>query len=191
MTADLAEACNDLTQWLPVARTLITEPDITTSTGHVKPGSRPPGNWAVFTLYADVITGIRDIEQELRQTVTGRNQRRQSWSDQATINAIDAVAKLAQAAPEHDVTSAARTISSWITTFLQLPAVDIEERPQRVRSACPYCEFGMLSLRPRSGEITCLRHGVCFDSAGEHPRGELVAYSDGSAAISWKDGKVT
>jgi hypothetical protein len=50
----------------------------------------------------------------------------------------------------------------------------------------------MLRLMARSGRATCLRYGACFDSDGQHPRGELMrSQLDGQWRIYWNDGAVT
>ncbi len=87
---------------------------------------------------------------------------------------------------------AVRAVSQWTVAILYLPAVDQEERPQRISSPCVYCGFAMVRVYPRSGRVTCLRYGACLDGDGNHPVG-MIGRSrlDGSPCVTWNDGLVT
>jgi hypothetical protein len=74
----------------------------------------------------------------------------------------------------------------------ELPAVDQAEPWRRLPAQCPYCGFAMLRVRPRSGEVTCLRYGACTDADGQHPAGRLdVSRLTGEPIVQWNDGLVT
>jgi hypothetical protein len=71
-----------------------------------------------------------------------------------------------------------------------LAAVDEEELPRRVAAICPYCQLGMMRLYPRSGRVTCMRFGACFDENGRHPVGTAEAGRLGPCVV-WADGRVS
>lgn len=191
----LAEAVADLRPLLPVAAALLAEPDAQGSAGHAQPASAPPWNQAAANALFGAHAAVREVEQEFRQAVTGRPAhlaRRPSWSDGNTQAALDAIGDLGAAVPGPLAADAARVLAAAADAVLMLPAVDLEERPQRVRAACPYCGRAMLRVKPRSGEVTCLGFGSCLDSDGCHPRGRVGrSRLDGSAVIEWADGLVT
>jgi hypothetical protein len=57
---------------------------------------------------------------------------------------------------------------------------------------CPYCDIDMLRVKPKAGEVTCLRYGACSDSNGQHPHGWMdVSQLTGDGIIRWADGLVT
>ena len=193
--SDLAQARDDLLAWLPVVQALTAEPDTDGHAGRSKPGSRPPWNGEAAMLLFTIHAGVREVEQELRHDVTGRPARecrRTGWSDGNTARAVDAIAKLGEAAGAELAGDAEWQLTAWATQIMQLPAVDLEERPQRVRAKCPYCHAPMLRVLPRSGRVTCLRYGACQDSDGNHPVGEIGrSQLDGSPMVAWRDGLVT
>jgi hypothetical protein len=55
-------------------------------------------------------------------------------------------------------------------------------------ASCPYCQVPMLRLGERSGKVTCLRVGSCFDANGDHPDGFTAWSVSGEAFIAWNDG---
>lgn len=187
----LADAVADLRPLLPVAQELIAEPDQQGSAGHAQPASAPPWNSAAANALYDAHAAIREVERELRYEVTGSFAQR-GGSDENTLAALDAIARLGESAAGDTADAAARVLSRLADGILMLPAVDLEERPQRIRASCPYCQRGMLRVKPRSGEVTCLAFGSCTDSDGQHPRGRVGrSRLDGSAVIEWNDGLVT
>lgn len=187
----LAEACADLRPLLPVAQALIAEPDAQGSAGHAQPASTPPWNSAAANALYDAHAAVRDLEQAMRYEVTGSYMIR-GGSDGCTLSALAAIERLGGSARQETADDAARVLSRLADAILMLPAVDLEERPQRVRAACPYCGRLMLRVKPRSGEVTCLAFGSCQDSDGAHPRGRVGrSRLDGTAVIEWADGLVT
>ena len=183
MTA-LADACADLARALPQAQALTTIPDTTPATGRTRPASRPPWNPQAAMVLLDALEGARQLEAAWRN-----RPRRPMAHTGATLASI---IRLAPAEDEDEQHHALVLITRWTTAILQLPAVDVEERPQRVQADCPYCHFAMLRVYPRSGRVTCLRFGVCEDGDGNHPAG-LAGRSvlDGTPQIAWQDGLVT
>lgn len=190
MTA-LADAVADLRPLIPIARELLHEPDTQPHAGHAQPESAPPWNSAAANALFDVHAAVRELEQDLRYQVTGSLQTR-GGSDANTDAALDAICSLGEAASGDGAGQAAKVLARLADAILMLPAVDLEERPQRVRASCPYCARSMLRVLPRSGEVTCLGFGSCADSDGRHPRG-MVGRSrlDGAPLIEWADGLVT
>ena len=189
MTGPLAEARADLETWLPVAAALIAEPDTDATTVHGKPGSRPPWNAPVAAAILDVHAGVRHLEAGLHAEVTGRPRRPRGGSDGNTLAAIRAISDLAVSASRDSIRHTERLLIRMVTAIRQLPAVDLDERWQRVHgAACPYCELPMLRLGERSGRVACLRYGSCYDRNGDHPVGFISRSVSGEAFIAWADG---
>src|SRR5258707_6593850 len=63
---DLTGACADLARWLPVAETLITEPEADGTRGRGQPSSRPPWNGAAAMVLLDAVEGVRRLEAAWR-----------------------------------------------------------------------------------------------------------------------------
>jgi len=84
---------------------------------------------------------------------------------------------------------AARILDRWSLAICQLAAIDEAERWQKVSgAACPYCGHPMLRLSPRSGRVTCLRFGACWDGNGDHPQGQVDHSVGGEPMVAWADG---
>lgn len=190
MTA-LADAVADLRPLIPVAAALITEPDAQGFAGHAQPASAPPWNTAAANALTDAHAAVRAIEAGMRYEVTGTVTVR-GGSDANTDAALDAIEALGEAVCDAIAQSAAKTLAQLATAILMLPAVDLEERPQRITAPCPYCGRPMLRVYPRSGRLTCLAFGSCEDTDGRHPVGQIGRSGlDGSPVIQWADGLVT
>jgi hypothetical protein len=191
VTVTLDQARADLEQWLPVAAALIATPDTAPGPGtRTAPGSKPPWNAEKANLVHGIVAGLVDWEAEFRQQVTGTVRARPAYRQTGTV--LRSIASMATAVLEQDADDARRWMEAQVTAIMQLPAVDVEERPRKVRSACPFCGLGMLRLLPRSGRVTCLRYGACRDGDGAHPTGELaISHLDGEPRIYWSDGSVT
>lgn len=188
---DLGEQCAALARWLPVAAVLISEPDEDGTTGSSQPGTRPPWNNAAAAAVYDAREGIRRLEASMRRDVTGRTGPRRGGSDANTMAALNAIGALGNAVSDDGVADAARILARWTRQLEQLPGIDEAEPWRRLPAACPYCAFPMLRVQPRSGQVTCLRSGVCYDSNGRHPVGHMdVSTLTGDALIRWNDGLV-
>jgi hypothetical protein len=197
----LSEACADLAAWLPAATALLAEPDADGARSGGKPGSAPPWNSAAAAAWGTAHALIRDTEQILAQAVTGRARPRRGWSAGNTARALRAIGRLGAAMPqEHErdgpcpceYCRAVSDLSACTTAILQLAAIDEAERPQRVRSACPYCKCPMLRAYVRARTVTCLK-ADCVDGDGAHPAGRM-GYSpvdQVTPVIEWNDGLVT
>jgi len=184
----LGEACAAIAERLPQAAALTAKPDTDGSTGHGKPGSRPPWNSAAANAALDAHEGLRRLEAVMRKAVTGHALRR-GGSDANTLKAIEAIERLGAAMTADAAVQAARILDRWSLAIQQLPAIDEAERWQRVSGACcPYCGHPMLRLSPRSGRVTCLRWGVCADRDGNHPQGQVDRSVSGEPMVSWADG---
>ena len=188
MTTALADACADLETWLPRARILLAQPDTAPTTGHAAPGSQPPWNAAVADALFGALEGIRGIEQDMRERLSGRStERRPHAQAGATIRSIQ---RLAHALPDDGRQDITRQLARYTLLILQLPAVGREERWRKIAGApCPYCGVPMLLAAPQSGRVTCLRYGACFDSRDCHPTGVMaVGDVSGQPMIAWADG---
>ena len=188
----LAEACALIAECLPVALQLVTEPDADGTTGTGQPSSRPPWNQAAASAAMDAHEGLRRLEASLRLAVTGHTGPRRGGSDASTAAAIAAIEALGNGVTAHAMAQAAKILDKWSRQIQELPAVDQAEPWRRIAATCPYCKFDMLRVRPRSGEVTCLRYGACRDMDGRHPAGHLDASRlTGDWGIRWNDGLVT
>lgn len=188
----LQEWCAELGRWLPTAQALIGEPDTDGTRTHTAPTSRPPWNGAVAAAVLDAHEGVRRLEASLRKAVTGRPGPRRGGSDANTQAAIVAIGQLAYAVDEDGQRVATVYVARLVTPMRQLPAVDEDERPRKVAWPCRYCGFEMLRIFPRSGRVTCLRQGACFDLDGNHPIGHMgLNLVTQEGAVYWQDGSVT
>jgi len=182
----LAEACNDLKQWLPTINELITEPDTQPSIGRTQPGSAFPGNTMAFNLATDIDAMARETENNLRYTVTGHTMHR-GGSDGNTERALDAISRLAEACDQHVIDTITKLVNRHITMAMQLPAIDLEQPWQLIRGRpCPRCtRTGQLRYRHRHHAptelscLTCCRHG------------EIVEGTVSDGVVQWDDGEVT
>lgn len=189
MTA-LAEACADLAAALPRAQALTAIPDTDGTTSRGQPSSRPPWNPAAAAALLDALEGARRLEAAWRSEAAGRPVPRRPMAMTGLV--LKSLLRLAESAGDGEERQAVILLARWTTAILQLPAVDTEERPQRVAWPCPYCGFSMMRLFPRDGVVTCLRYGACADADGNHPRGRADWNRiTGDAEIAWQDGLVT
>ena len=192
MTEQLAEACAAIIAWLPAALELITEPDADGTTGTGQPASRPPWNAAAAAAALDAHEGLRRLEASLRLAVTGHTGPRRGGSGHQTTQAINAIQALGNGVTTQAAAHAASIIDRWTRQIQELPAIDQAEPWRRLDATCPYCGFAMLRVRPRAGEITCLRYGACTDADGKHPAGRIdISRLTGEPIISWNDGLIT
>src|SRR5258708_4888575 len=168
----LADACAELAAWLPAAEALITTPDTQGSTGRGQPSSRPPWNAAAAMALLDALEGAGRLEASGRSGVLRPSP--------ATGAVLQSIVRLPYGLPDCppavndeqnrplpcrcERCSAAWDISRWTTAILYLPAVDEEERPQKIPGTCPYCGFQMLRAYVRAKRVACLRGaGACQD----------------------------
>jgi hypothetical protein len=177
---DLTEACADLRAWLPVAAALITQPDTQPSIGHTKPGSKPPWNAEAATVVHETIGTLADLHLELAHAVHGRY----IWDPayRHAARTLLAITRLAEACDHDTVTRATTAINQRVTAIMQLPAVDLEERPRKHPGTCPECGRCMLSTYPRSGRVACLGCGL---------KGQIMPGTVSDGYIKWEDGTIT
>jgi hypothetical protein len=176
----LDEARRDLEAWLPIAAALIAQPDTQPSIGRTKPGSKPPWNSEVAAVLHETIGVLADIHLELAHAVHGRY----LW-DPAYRHAgrtLTAITRLAEACDQELVRQSADTITRRVTAIMQLPAVDLEEKPRRREGPCPECGRAMLRILPRSGRIGCLGCGL---------KGQVMPGTVSDGYIEWDDGELT
>jgi hypothetical protein len=188
MTA-LPEACTAIAAWLPQAAELTAQPDAGGSSGHGQPGSRPPWNAAAANAHLDAHEGLRRLEAAMRRAVTGHSGTRRGGSDANTAEAIKAIEHLGAGMTAAAAAEAARILDRWSLAVQQLAAIDEAERWLKVSGvACPYCGYPMLRMSPRSGRVTCMHFGACFDADGNHPQGLVDRSVGGDPMVSWADG---
>jgi hypothetical protein len=190
VTTALPDACHALTTWLPHAHALTTRPDVDGTTGHGTGfHSQPPWNTAAANAYLDAAETTRRLEASLRHAVTGHPGTRRGGTDANTLLALQAIENLGQAVTSKAATTAARILARCLAPIERLPAVDTAEPSQKVRGAtCPYCHTRMLLVFPRSGRVTCLLWGACFDGDGNHPAGLVDRSVTGEVMVAWADG---
>jgi hypothetical protein len=174
----------------------MAEPDTEDGTdampGRPDAWSRPPWNPAAANAAMDAHEGLRRLAASLRVAVTGRPGPRRGGSDTSTAAAIEDIENFGSAVTADAMAAAARILDWWSRQIQELRAVDESEPWRRVPATCPYCGFGMLRVRHRSGEVTCLRYGVCGDANSQHPVGRMdVSRLNGNPVIRWNDGLVT
>lgn len=186
--SDLAAACAELETWLPHAAVLTAQPHTDGTRTRSKPGTKPPGNWAMVALVTDIAEGVRRAEDQLRQEAR-LPVRHRGGSNRNTGLAIAAIRRYASTASPGTASELARTIGGWVLVIRQDPANDDAPILQTVAGECPYCHYQMVRIDPRAGRITCLRFGVCVDSEGKHPVGWLERNGiNGDAFVLWNDG---
>jgi hypothetical protein len=192
----LADACADIGPLLARAAALITEPDAdaasqsgrgTMARAHAS-RSRPPWNPAAADACYDAHAVIRDTLALFQFLVTGRAGQPRPYA--ATGATLSTVQNLGHAVTRDRARQAARDLSRCATVIMQLPAVDEAEHAQRVGAECPYCRFPMMLVYPKSGRVTCMRYGTCFDGDGQHPVG-MADRGRLGPCIAWSDGLVT
>lgn len=186
----LDDAVTDLREWLPRAAVLIAEPDTDGTRSHTAPASKPPWNAAVGDALLDALEGTRRIEHELRSDIANRHVAIRPYAQ--TGRTLESIQRLACAASSDDQRHAVIQLTRYTTTILQLPAVGREERWRKIAGApCPYCGLNMLLAAPKSGLVTCLRFGACFDSRECHPTGVMdIGPVSGEPVIAWADGHI-
>ena len=185
----LPEACKVITIWLPEAVKLTPEPDVDGTSGDGQPGSRPPWNAAAANAALDAHEGLRRLEAAIRHAVTGHPGIRRGGSDANTAEAIKAIEHLGAGMTAAAAAEAARILDRWSLAVQQLAAIDEAERWLKVSGvACPYCGYPMLRMSPRSGRVTCMHFGACFDAEGNHPQGLVDRSVGGDPMVSWADG---
>ena len=189
----LDDACTAIAAALPEAQALTAEPDADgTASAAMQPSSRPPWNQAAAAAALDAHEGLRRLEAALRLAVTGHPGPRRGGSDANTYHAIAAIQNLGAAVTTAAAAQAAAILERWSRAICELPAIDAAEPWRRIHAPCPYCGHAMLRVRPRSGDVTCLRYGACRDHDGHHPAGRLdISHLTSEPVIRWNDGLVT
>ena len=180
----VAQACADLTAWLPAATQLTHIPDVNPQDGHAAPCSKPPYNAAIEHPLLDIHAGVRHLEQQLRLEVTGSVITR-GGSDANTIRALAAIERLAAAADQAIAGQAARILDRLLTPILQHPAIDLDQPPRRLEAPCPRCQRPMLRYKVLEKKLACLG---CQRTArlvfGEASGREFLAWDDGETTIA-------
>ena len=190
MTGTLAASCGELAALLTAAAALIAQPDADGTAGSRQPASMQPWNSAAAAAILDAHEGIRRLEASLRLQVAGHPGPRRGSSDANTMAALKAIENLGHGTNAAAITEAARILARWSRQIRELPAVDEAEPWRSIPAACPYCGHAMLRVAARSGQVTCLRYGVCMDADGRHPVGTVENGRLGPCVI-WSDGLVT
>lgn len=194
MTA-LADALADIGEWLPRAAALTASPDTAPTGPGGKPGSRPPWNQASANALWDALAVIADTEAMFRFLVTGHPGTRRPAS--ATGAALAAIARLGHAVPQDRARDAARELARCTHVVRVLPAIDEEERWEKlranalgVRPCCPFCGGPDLRVAVRAGLVACVTVD-CADGAGNRPVASMMLGAvSGTPMVVGSDGTV-
>jgi hypothetical protein len=197
MTADLAESCDAIQKWLPVAQALIAEPDQDGTATGGQPTSRPPWNPSAASAAMDAHEGLRRLRASMLLAITGHPGARCGGSDANTIAAIAAIERLGSGMTADAAAAAARIIDRWSAAIQQLAAVDQMPRWERIRRgpdglppACPFCRTFSLRVAVASGAVICVYPG-CMDSRGQRPQARMeIGRVSGEPCVIWADGTV-
>lgn len=138
---DITVAGDALLTALTMAEVMVFYPDVMPS-GPIggAAGSAPPGNAQAFQVVMVTHAGVRELERELREQVSGSVIER-GGSDANTVLALQAIAKLTAQASDEDRAYAMRMIHGWTVQAQRLPGIDEATRWARIRLAtrCAEC----------------------------------------------------
>jgi len=192
----VADAVVTVARCLATSEALIAAHDAT-GPGFISGGaaeSAPP--WNTAAAYAALIpwAEIRALERELRAQVTGTVAVR-GGSHANTLAALDALAALAAAAPDDDVSRIMAKADRWVALTLALPAVDrqaqwapLEPGGDGQTPGCPHGCGPTLRTHIRTQIIACIKPS-CPGATGDHrpwgrpgrdSKGRLIVWSDGT-----------
>src|SRR5260221_378453 len=90
--------------------------------------------------------------------------------------------RIAEACDRDTVASATHLTNGRVTAIMQLPAVDLEERPRKHPGLCTQCGRCMLATYPRSGRVACLGCGL---------KGQIMPGTVSDGCVQWEDGTIT
>lgn len=168
--------------------------------GTGKGGHHPLAAWnaQAAMLLLEVHSGIRDLETNLRYSVTGRVRVR-GGSDRNTETCLRVLPNLCAGCDYAAVQLACKKLESWIwrarlvlgdaEPFSRLPRLPGQGDPR-----CPFCATpGSLRVRHATGSVVCLKP-ACKDSNGDRPQGKvevgqfslepIIAWADGTTGVS-------
>lgn len=163
--------------------------------GSGKGGHPPLASWnsQAAMLVLDVHAGVRDLETDLRYSVTGVVRSR-GGSDGNTAKSLAILPGLCAGCEYAVVDVACRRLESWIwRARLVLGDAEPFSRLPRLPGAgdpkCPFClSPGSLRVRHATGVVICLKP-QCRDSEGNRPSGRIeVGQFSAQHLIAWGDG---
>ena len=200
----VAAAAEALADGLALASPLITEHDVQPGprTRRRAPVANPPWNPAVAAAVLDAHAGLRQLERDLRERVTGEPGAPRGGSDANTLASLAAIVNLAEAIDRDDADDIARLLMRWAGAAQRLAAIDQRARWLPIRRAegtrpprCPYCKTYSLRVAERSGVVMCFYPGRdgngCIDRDGRQPYARLdLSRLDASPVLLWADGVV-
>jgi hypothetical protein len=164
--------------------------------GAGKGGHHPLAAWnsQIAMLVMDIHGGAREIELDLRYSVTGALRFR-GGSDRNTQKSLSNLVPLCAGCDYAAVQLVAKRLEAWIwrarmvlgdaEPFSRLPRLPGQSDPR-----CPFCKTaGSLRVKHATGVVICLRPGCC-DSDGNRTTGrvEVGPYS-GQPLIAWASGE--
>lgn len=198
MTSRLADACGEVTRWLPAVEDLIAQPDDDGTHTRTQPATSPPWNAAAAYVVLDIHHGARRLEEELRDQVAGHRGPPRGGSAANTAAALHAVAQLGYALGVDAADLAAVIVERWVTAAQQLPAIDEAPRWERIRVTdcdglpprCPYCLTFSLRVAVAVSVVACWMPG-CVDGRGARPTATMeIGAASGQPMLVWADGMV-
>lgn len=164
--------------------------------GSGKGGHAPLASWnsQAAMLVMDIHAGVRELEVNLRYSVTGVVRSRGS-SDGNTAKSLSVLPSICAGCDYDAVKAACKQMESWIwRARTVLGEVDPFSRLPRLPGAgdpaCPFCQSkGTLRVRHSTGVVICLKPS-CKDSEGNRPQGRIeVGSFSGEPLIAWASGE--
>jgi hypothetical protein len=156
-----------------------------------RPGSRPPWNVQAAVVAMDVHHGSRELEQDMRYSVTG-TMRPRGDSDANTVAALNSVLSLAPAAGYGQQCSALRKITGW--TWRARVVLGEAEPLQRIpvekghpEPRCPFCKFATLRVRPAAGQVLCVNPEDVDDDGNRRVAVIEIGGHFGEPLFIWND----
>lgn len=163
--------------------------------GSGKGGHHPLAAWnaQAAMLVLDVHAGCRDLETNLRYSITG-TVRTRGGSDRNTARCLMNLAALCAGSDYAGVMLVCRKLESWIWRARLIlgdadPVSRLPRLPGQGDFACPFCQTkGSLRVRHATGVVVCLRP-TCRDSEGNRPAGRIeVGQYSAKSLLAWSDG---
>ncbi len=190
------EACTLLARYLPQLELLIAEP----SAEGPAPGMTArcaaaplPGNPQAFNALTTPHEGVRRLEARLQYELNGHPGWRRGGSTGNTMEALDAIPRLAAGLDSDAGAAAVRILDRWINEARAIPAIDEAQQWRPLRSRpCPHCRCYFLKVlldasgRP-TGHVECFTVG-CRDGNGERAVAAMGTDDRGRPVLAWADG---
>jgi hypothetical protein len=164
--------------------------------GSGKGGHPPLTSWntQAAMLVMDIHAGVRELETDLRYSVTGVVRSR-GGSDGNTLRSLRGLPALCAGCDYAAVQLACKKMESWIWRARMVlgdaePFSRLPRLPGQGEPACPFCKTaGSLRVRHATGMVICLKP-TCRDSEGSRPQGRIeVGSFSGEPLVAWASGE--